>query len=50
MNYTKKEQAIKELEQEQKERESINSYNNIMSELNIEVVRWQAFILIGVKN
>jgi hypothetical protein len=39
MNYTKKEQAIKEIEEEQRERESINAYNNIMSELNIEVTR-----------
>ncbi len=42
MNYTKIrkeiEQEMEQEEQEQREQESINSYHNIMSELNIGII------------
>lgn len=37
-NWTAKEKAIKQLDQEQKEKESVVAYQNVMSELGLEII------------
>ena len=36
-NYTEKEKAVKQLQAEQQDKDSIVVYNNVMSELGLEV-------------